>query len=83
MFSSSKAGHLAQILAGGITSQVIASETVLPTPEQVTNIGHLIIQFLVAGFTIWATIKKARQQPEQVVKAPVAELVQELQSAGK
>lgn len=42
-----------------------------PDPTTIENYGHLIIQALVALVTIWATVRKALQKPEEVVKVPV------------
>ena len=71
MFSSTKAGHLAHILVTALIGQVASNELVPPDPDKIENYGRLIIQALVAIVTIWATVRKALQKPENVVKAPV------------
>jgi hypothetical protein len=75
MFSSTKTGHLAHILATALVGQVASNELVPPDPDKIENYGHLIIQALVAIVTIWATVRKALQKPENVVKAPVVGVV--------
>ena len=71
MFSSTKAGHLAHIGVAALLGQVASHELVPPDPTAVENYGRLIIQALVALVTIWATVRKALQKPEEVVKVPV------------
>ena len=71
MFSSTKAGHLAHIGVAALLGQVASHELVPPDPTVVENYGRLIIQALVALVTIWATVRKALQKPEEVVKVPV------------
>ena len=71
MFSSTKAGHLAHIGVMALLGQVASHELVPPDPTAVENYGRLIIQALVALVTIWATVRKALQKPEEVVKVPV------------
>lgn len=75
MFSSTKTGHLAHIFATALIGQVAGNELVPPDPDKIENYGHLIIQALVAIVTIWATVRKALQRPENVVKAPVVGVV--------
>jgi len=70
MFSSTKAGHLAHILATSLLGQVAGHELVPPDPDKIEQYGHLVIQALVAIVTIWATVRKALQKPETVVKIP-------------
>lgn len=70
MFSSTKTGHMAHILATALLGQVAGNELVPPDPGTVEQYGHLIIQALVAIVTIWATVRKAMQRPEAVVKYP-------------
>ena len=74
MFSSTKAGHLAHIGATALLGQVASHELVPPDPTQIENYGHLIIQALVAIVTIWATVRKALQRPEEIVKVPAEAL---------
>lgn len=70
MFSSTKTGHLAHILATSLLGQVASNELVPPDPDKIEQYGHLIIQALVAIVTIWATVRKALQKPEVVVQIP-------------
>ena len=70
MFSSTKAGHLAHIGVTALLGQVASHELVPPDPTVVENYGRLIIQALVALVTIWATVRKALQKPEEVVSGP-------------
>ena len=70
LFSSTKTGHLAHIFATALLGQVASNELTPPDPGQIENYGHLIIQALVAIVTIWATVRKALQKPENVVKTP-------------
>lgn len=69
MFSSTKAGHIAQIFATSIIGQVASHELMPPDPDKIESYGRLIIQAVVAIVTIWATVRKAFQKPENVVKA--------------
>jgi len=75
MFSSTKTGHLAHILTTALVGQVASNELTPPDPDKIENYGHLIIQALVAIVTIWATVRKALQKPENVVRAPVVGVV--------
>jgi len=70
MFSSSKAGHMLHIISTSFLGQVVGNELTPPDPSTIENYGHLIIQALVALVTIWATVRKALQRPETVVKVP-------------
>lgn len=72
-FSSTKAGHLAHIVATALLGQVASNTLIPPDPNKIENYGHLVIQALVALVTIWATVRKALQKPEEVVKVPAAE----------
>ncbi len=74
VFSSTKAGHLAHIGATALLGQVANSSLVPPDPNKIENYGHLIIQAVVALVTIWATVRKAMQRPEEVVKVPAEAL---------
>lgn len=74
MFSSSKAGHLTHIFSTALLGQVVSSGLTPPDPTTIENYGHLIIQALVAIVTIWATVRKALQKPETVVKVPAENL---------
>ncbi|GAA4382102.1 hypothetical protein [Hymenobacter koreensis] len=68
MFSSTKAGHMAHIMLTSVVGQVAGNELVPPDPSTIEQYGNLIIQALVAIVTIWATVRKALQRPEAVVK---------------
>ena len=68
MFGSTKSGHLAHIGLTAFLGQVAGHELVPPDPTKIENYGHLIIQALVAIVTIWATVRKALQRPEEVVQ---------------
>ncbi|QKG55225.1 hypothetical protein GKZ68_00365 [Hymenobacter sp. BRD128] len=70
LFSSTKAGHIGQILSTAVFGQVVSNSLTPPDPGQIETYGHLVIQILVAAVTIWATIRKALQKPESVVKVP-------------
>ena len=70
MFGSTKAGHMAQIVSTALLGQVVSSGLTPPDPSVVENYGRLIIQALVALVTIWATVRKALQKPEEVVRIP-------------
>ena len=70
MFSSTKAGHLVQIVTTALFGQLVTSELVPPDPSVIEHYGHLMIQALVALVTIWATVRKALQKTETVVKPP-------------
>jgi hypothetical protein len=70
LFSHSKTGHFAEILSTGLFGQVVSNSLTPPDPSQIELYGHLVIQVLVAVVTIWATIRKALQKPESVVKVP-------------
>jgi hypothetical protein len=72
LFSSTKAGHIGQILSTAFFGQVVSNSLTPPDPGQIETYGHLIIQILVAAVTIWATVRKALQKPETVVKVPAA-----------
>ena len=70
MFAHSKAGHLAHILAAGITGSTLTAEITPPDPSTISAYGNIIIQTLVALVTIWSMIRKTLQKPEQVIKLP-------------
>ena len=48
-------------------SVMVSSGLTPPDPSKIENYGHLIIQALVALVTIWATVRKALQRPQEVV----------------
>jgi hypothetical protein len=70
LFSSSKTGHYAHILTSGLLGDVVVNQLTPPDPAVIQQWGSMIIQFLVAAVTIWATIRKALQKPEEVLKVP-------------
>ena len=70
MFSSTKTGHMAHIIATALIGQMAGNELAPPDPSTVEQYGHLIVQVLVAIVTIWATVRKALQKPESMVKSP-------------
>ena len=72
LFSHSKTGHFAEILTTGLFGQVVSNSLIPPDPSQIELYGHLVIQILVAVVTIWATVRKALQKPEAVMKVPSA-----------
>lgn len=71
-FADTKAGHLLHIFGTALAGQVLALELAPANPQLIEMYSHLVIQVLVAVVTIWATIRKALQKPEAVVKLPVA-----------
>ncbi len=75
MFGSTKVGHMAHILSTALLGQVAGNELAPPDPSNIENYGHLIIQVLVGIVTIWATVRKALQKPETVVRVPAAAVV--------
>ncbi|MBJ6146346.1 hypothetical protein [Hymenobacter sp. BT559] len=72
MLCSSKNGHFAQILASGLVGDVMVNQLTPPDPAVIQQWGSMIIQFLVAAVTIWATIRKALQKPDAVLQIPTA-----------
>ena len=74
MFSSTKAGHMTHIVTTALLGQVVTERLTPPDPSTIENYGHLVIQALVAIVTIWATVRKALQKPETVVKVPAESL---------
>jgi hypothetical protein len=70
LFNSSKTGHFAHILSSGLLGDFVVNQLTPPTPDQIQAWGSMIIQFLVALVTIWATIRKALQKPQAAVGEP-------------
>lgn len=70
LFNSSKTGHFAQILTSGLLGDVLVNQLTPPDPVVIQQWGSMIIQFLVAAVTIWATIRKALQKPDAVLPMP-------------
>ena len=73
-FADTKTGHLLHILGTALAGQVLTQELAPANPHVIEMYGHLVIQVIVAAVTIWATIRKAMQRPEAVVKLPAAGL---------
>ncbi|WP_345235836.1 hypothetical protein [Hymenobacter saemangeumensis] len=59
------------IITTSLLGQVVSNGLTPPDPSTIENYGHLIIQALVAIVTIWATVRKALQKPEAVVRVPL------------
>jgi len=72
LFSSNKTAHFAQILTSGLLGDVVVNQLTPPDPAVIQQWGSMIIQFLVAAVTIWATIRKALQKPDTTLPVPVA-----------
>lgn len=72
LFSSNKLGHVGQIISGGFLGEVVVNNLTPPTPNQIQAWGAVVIQVLVGIVTIWATIRKALQKPDLVLRVPVA-----------
>ncbi|UYZ58053.1 hypothetical protein [Hymenobacter latericus] len=68
-------------MATALLGQVASNELVPPDPDKIEQYGHLVIQALVAIVTIWATVRKALQKPEAVVKIPAEALPAEVPPA--
>ncbi|WP_345238123.1 hypothetical protein [Hymenobacter saemangeumensis] len=62
---------MTHIITTSLLGQVVSNRLTPPDPTTIENYGHLIIQALVAIVTIWATVRKALQKPEAVVKVPL------------
>ncbi|NKI89503.1 hypothetical protein HBN54_002101 [Hymenobacter sp. 1B] len=73
-FADTKTGHLLHILGTALAGQVLTQELAPANPHIIEMYGHLVIQVIVAAVTIWATIRKAMQRPEAVVKLPASGL---------
>ncbi|WP_165903911.1 hypothetical protein [Hymenobacter gummosus] len=63
---------MAHIILTALLGQVASNQLTPPDPGTVEQYGHLVIQALVAIVTIWATVRKALQKPEAVVKIPAS-----------
>ena len=72
LFADTKTGHLLHILGAALAGQVLTQGLAPANPHNVEMYGHFVIQVIVAAVTIWATIRKAMQRPEAVVKLPAA-----------
>lgn len=68
MFGQSRTAHLTQLVLSSVAGQAAIIELNPPDPQQVQQVGSLILQALVTIVTIWATVRKALQKPEKVVQ---------------
>ncbi|TLM87302.1 hypothetical protein [Hymenobacter jeollabukensis] len=59
---------MAHIILTSLAGHVASNELTPPDPSTIEQYGHLIIQAVVAIVTLWATVRKALQRPETVVK---------------
>lgn len=70
MFSSSKLGHIGQILSTGAVWEIGTSAFTPPTASEIETFVHVVIQVVVGVVTVVATVRKMFQKPETVVKLP-------------
>ncbi len=70
LFSSSKLGHISQILATGAVWEFGTTAFTPPTAGEIETFVHVVIQVVVGIVTVVATIRKMFQKPETVVKLP-------------
>ena len=70
LFSSSKLGHIGQIISTGAVWEIGTSAFTPPTANEVETFVHVVIQVVVGIVTIYATVRKMFQKPETVVKLP-------------
>lgn len=70
LFSSSKLGHIGQILSTGAVWEIGTSAFTPPTANEIETFVHVVIQVVVGVVTIYATVRKMFQKPETVVKLP-------------
>ena len=70
LFSSSKLGHIGQIISTGAVWEIGTSAFTPPTANEIETFVHVIIQIVVGVVTIYATVRKMFQKPESVVKLP-------------
>ena len=68
LFSSSKLGHIGQILSTGAVWEIGTSAFTPPTANEIETFVHVVIQVVVGVVTIYATVRKMFQRPEAVVK---------------
>ena len=74
LFSTSKPGHSARLFRRAFWGRSVYQ----PAPaysDEIEPYGRHVIQALVAIVTIWATVRKALQKPETVVKVPAVGVV--------
>ncbi|OGX81341.1 hypothetical protein [Hymenobacter coccineus] len=70
LFSSSKLGHIGQILSTGAVWEIGTSAFTPPTANEIETFVHVFIQVVVGVVTVVATVRKMFQKPEAVVKLP-------------
>ena len=70
LFSSSKLGHIGQILSTGAVWEIGTSAFTPPTANEIETFVHVVIQVVVGIVTVVATVRKMLQKPESVVKMP-------------
>jgi hypothetical protein len=70
LFSSSKLGHIGQIISTGAVWEIGTSAFTPPTANEIETFVHVVIQVVVGIVTIYATVRKMFQKPETVVKLP-------------
>ncbi len=70
LFSSSKLGHIGQILSTSAVWEIGTSAFTPPTANEIETFVHVVIQVVVGVVTIYATVRKMFQKPESVVKLP-------------
>ena len=70
LFSSTKLGHIGQILTTGAVWEIGTSAFTPPTAGEFETFVHVVIQVVVGVVTIVATVLKMFQKPETVVKLP-------------
>ena len=70
LFSSSKLGHIGQIISTGAVWEIGTSAFTPPTANEIETFVHVVIQVVVGVVTIYATVRKMFQKPETVVRLP-------------
>lgn len=70
LFSSSKLGHIGQILSTGAVWEIGTSAFTPPTANEIETFVYVFIQVVVGVVTVVATVRKMFQKPEAVVKLP-------------
>lgn len=70
LFSSSKLGHIGQMLTVFGAWEVGSSAFTPPTANEIETFVHIVVQVVVGLVTIYATVRKMFQKPETVVKLP-------------
>ena len=75
LFSTSKVGHIAQIISTGAVWEIGTQAFTPPTAGEIETFVHVVIQVVVGVVTIVATVRKMFQKPEAVVKLPAVAVV--------